>query len=242
MPRPKAGDYTMGRPEPADTLDFDETRRVAAERVKRQAASKPEAAPKPPGLPDPAPTKSKPEKPATAPKPAAVKAIDPVKRPAQAAPEPKPAPATATRRLPTPFELTECIADLKAFRFAAVKTLGWAIRAINENWPIADDEREGHLRDQLVGLADSVRVKVDINDCKRGFILVDTSLSSLCDDVDVILVDLEPGPDQGDWAKAILAVPEPRRTGNAPSKRTTAVQPEPEPAAEVETKDPATTA
>jgi hypothetical protein len=123
----------------------------------------------------------------------------------------------AKNKLPKPSELQAMIERFK-LHAQHVRDLLADVQAIAENkWPLADPDYENNLSETIATFLRPI--DVDTRDVET--LEVDVSLNALLIDVQSVLDDLQPGPDQGLWARAILEPDAPEkstRVAGMPSK------------------------
>jgi hypothetical protein len=177
------------------------------------------AAPSQPALPSEA---FKPGPAATTPKAAAKKT--PVTKPVAQAPKgrvskkaaPETEAAEPTFNYPTAVALKE-MGERFGTHIENIKALLADVLVIfDEGWPIANPEYDGNLVAQLTTLVAPSEFTPETTDT----IEIDLSLGATLIDLQVIADDLNPGRDQGAWARHISGIPlEPPMPAGTPAKR-----------------------
>jgi hypothetical protein len=108
----------------------------------------------------------------------------------------QPSPAPVAAKGITAKDLAEVTKVLVDGRSALKNLLAVYERIRDEQWPIYNEENDGHLVEQI-------KTYLELVDVTEG--TFDATIATFIKDLDAVIADFSPGKEQGDWAKSVFA-------------------------------------
>ena len=103
-------------------------------------------------------------------------------------------------KLPTAAALREIGKRFKGHTANLRELLADVQKLVEAGWPLTDSEYNGNLFGQIFKILEPIEIETH----GARVLEVDTTLAALISDVEMISDNLNPGPKQGEWAKAVI--------------------------------------